>query len=95
MKFEDHCNESIILFGTPFKEVHKWLDEFAGVPGIEFKHRQIRHHLKGVEEIRKLFGEVASDAGLQHIKSDLKQEGWTDKDRVPIDQEDYKKMGFY
>ena len=28
-KFEDHCAETIKLFGKPYEEVHRWLDEFA------------------------------------------------------------------
>ena len=95
MKFSEHCKESITLFGNPFEEVHKWLDEFADAPGIGFKHRRFRHHLKGIEEVRKIFGDIASDVALQHVKSDLKEEGWTEKDRIPKDEDDYKKMGLF
>ena len=31
-KFEEHCEESIRLFGQPYAEVHRWLDAFAGSP---------------------------------------------------------------
>lgn len=95
MKLSDHCTESILLFGKPFEEVHQWLDEFAGAPGIGFKHRKIRHHLQGIEEIRKLFGDTATEVGLQHIKSDLKEEGWQKTDRFPKDENDYKKLGLF
>lgn len=40
-RFEDHCHESLLLFGTPFEEVHRrWLDEFVGIP--EYGMRQCR-----------------------------------------------------
>ena len=29
-RFEDHCAESIRLFGQPYADVHRWLDAFAG-----------------------------------------------------------------
>jgi hypothetical protein len=95
MKLSDHCKESITLFGEPFEEVHKWLDEFAGKEGIGFRHRKYRHHLKGAEEVRIKFGETAFHVALQHIKSDLKDEGWSEKDGIPKDQEHYQKMGLF
>jgi hypothetical protein len=93
--FEHHCNESIALFGGPFKDVHAWLDALAGTPEYGFKHRRKRHHAAGVEEVRKLFGEKAAAAARQHIISDLKQEGWTEKDPFPKDETHHVKMGLF
>lgn len=76
MKLEDHCNECIEILGQPFREVHLWLDEFAkNYSGTErYKHRKFRHHKEGVEEARKLFGDLGAKAAELHIKSDT--DGW-------------------
>lgn len=95
MRFEDHCLDSLNLFGNRFEEVHKWLDEFAGKSNIGMKHRKFRHHLSGIKEIEILFGYNASLAARRHIEQDLKEEGWTLKDHFPIDENDYIKMGLY
>lgn len=95
MKFEDHCAELIRLFGKPFKEVHNLLDEFAGLPEYGFKHRKVRHHLEGMNEIRELFGEQAVEVAMQHIKSDLKEEGWKETDKFPKNESEYKRMGLF
>jgi uncharacterized protein DUF6915 len=93
--FAEHCAESIRLFGEPFEEVHRWLDEFAGTPPYGMKHRKKRHHEAGVNEVRRLFGEPAARAARQHIISDLKMEGWTESDPFPKDEQDYVKMGLF
>jgi len=95
MKFADHCNESLSLFGDRFEEVHRWLDEFMGTPEYQSRHRKLRHHEKGVQEAIKLFGQRAGEAARQHIISDLKEEGWTEKDRFPKDEGDYMRMGLF
>ena len=95
MKFEAHCLESIILFGEPFKEVHLWLDEFMGAPGIGARHRRKRHHRAGLEEARRLFGDRAAEAARQHIISDLKMEGWQETYHFPVDENDYVRMGLF
>ena len=73
--FEEHCNDAVEVFGDPFSHVHKWLDEFAGKPGILSRHRIYRHHLAGIEECKKLFGDYAADVARQHIIADLHLEG--------------------
>jgi hypothetical protein len=93
--FEKHCEESIRLFGKPFEEVHLWLDEFQGTPKYGMRHRRVRHHEAGIQEAVKLFGENAGQVARQHIISDLKEEGWTEKDPFPQDEDDYVKIGFF
>ena len=97
MKFEYHCEESRKLFGAPFEEVHRWLDEFAGLNNIGMKHRRFRHHEAGLKEVEKLFGKDAVPVAKQHIISDLiKEEGWNpNKDKFSKDSNDYKKMGLF
>lgn len=96
MRFEEHCDESVILFGERFEEVHKWLDEFAGKPGIGMQHRKFRHHKKGIEEVAKKWGADAAEAAEQHIISDLMQDQWMlGVHELPKDMEDYVKMGLF
>ncbi len=94
-RFEDHCAESLRIFGTPFEKVHLWLDEYAGSPEYGFRHRKKRHHEAGIREAANLFGEGAAAAARTHILADLKEEGWTETDRFPQDEADYLRMGLY
>ncbi len=75
MKYEDHCKESNRILGKLHVEVHQWLDAFAGSRSYGMKHRKKRHHLKGIEEVRELFGDEAAIAARIHIISDLKEDG--------------------
>jgi len=90
-----HIEESLKLFGEPFEELHIWLDEFAGKPTYGMRHRHKRHHLAGIEEAVKLFSEVAREPARKHIISDLKEEGWTESDPFPKDENHYKSMGLF
>lgn len=93
--FEDHCQQSRIRFGQAFEAVHRWLDEFAGKPPYGMRHRRVRHHEAGIREASVLFGEIAGEVARQHIISDLKEEGWTENDPFPKDEEDYVAMGLF
>ena len=90
-----HCEESIKLFGKSFESLHNWLDEFAGTKEYGMRHRKKRHHFEGIEEAVKLFGEEVREPARQHIISDLKTEGWTEKDPFPKDETHYKKIGLF
>lgn len=93
-RIDDHCQESLLLFGAPFEEVHRWLDEFAGTPEYGMRHRRVRHQAAGLQEAIRLFGSDAGKVARQHIISDLK-EGWTETDPVPKDEKDYVRMGLF
>lgn len=95
MRFEDHCRESAFLFGKQFGEVHRWLDEFAGSKEFGMRHRKKRHHLQGIEEVRRKWGDLAASAARQHIISDLLMEGWKESDHFPYDENDYVRMGLF
>lgn len=95
MKFEDHCAESILLFGKPYEEIHRWLDDFAGTPEFKMRHRKKRHHEDGLRQVRELFGEEAVKVAMRHIISDLQEEGWTESDPFPKNEEHYIKMGLF
>jgi len=71
-RFEKHCQDCIEKYGESFEEVHLWLDEFFGENGP--KHRDIRHHIDGVEEVRKKWGDREAEAAILHIKADCKGE---------------------
>ena len=94
-KLEVHCNESKKLFGTAYEEVHRWLDEFQGTERYRMRHRRVRHHEAGISEVIKIFGEKAGEVARQHIISDLKEEGWTESDPFPLDEDHFVKMGFF
>jgi hypothetical protein len=93
--FEKHCQQALAQFGKPYEEVHRWLDEFAGKPGYGMRHRRVRHHLAGIEQVRNIFGDEAVSAARQHIITDLKEEGWVESDPFPIDEQDYVRIGFF
>ena len=83
MRFKEHCAECEEKLGKPWEVVHRWLDYYAH-RGTCFNpfHRVYRHHKKGVEEVRKMWGDEAAKAAELHIVSD---EG-----RVPEDEAEYK-----
>ncbi|MFH2122045.1 MAG: hypothetical protein ABIJ50_00970 [Pseudomonadota bacterium] len=92
---EEHCQQAITKFGNPYEAVHRWLDEFAGKPGYGMRHRRVRHHLAGIQQVWEMLGEEAACAARQHIMTDLKEEGWTEHDPFPTDEQDYIKIGFF
>ena len=75
MKFDDHCAESVRLFGA--------------------RHRRRRHHLAGIEDVRRRWGNRAAEAALRHVVLDLQGEGWRAPDRIPADEHDYVRMGLF
>jgi len=95
MKFEDHCAECLETLGSPYPEVHSWLDEYAGSPKYGMKHRKVRHHEEGIKQVIKLFGKEAGVAARLHIISDLKMEGWKEGDHFPANEADYIRMGLF
>ena len=95
MKLADHQRESRALFGDDFTEVHLWLDAFQGTEKYRMRHRRVRHHIAGIREAERLFGPEGAKAARQHIISDLKEEGWMEKDQFPKDEKDYIRMGLF
>jgi len=93
--FEEHCHESEVLFGASYRELHLWLDAFAGQAECGMRHRRMRHHLKGIREAVELFGTDVDAPARQHIVSDLRQEGWTESDPFPVDEADYVRIGLF
>ena len=80
--YEEHCNDCIVALGEPFGKVHRWLDEFFVRLGYSVKHRDVRHHEDGIEEVRRMWGDRAAEAARIHIKKDFK--GWVPKDSLEV-----------
>ncbi len=95
MHIYEHCRRATETFGQPFREVHVWLDEFAGKPPHGMKHRKFRHHEADIQEVKRLWGDLAGLVARQHIEDDLSQEGWKQGDPFPKNQADYVRMGFF
>ncbi len=93
--YEQHCRESMEMFGQAFGEVHLWLDEFAGNPPYGMRHRKLRHHEAGIRDVARLFGLQAAEAARRHIISDLTQEGWSEADPFPRDHAHYVSLGLF
>jgi len=97
MEFSEHCMSCRRRFGEDFDYVHLWLDEFYGSDQYKTKHRKLRHHHKGIEEVRLRWGDRAADAAKLHILDDLQSgesrnadEGW-----IAYDEADYVKRGYW
>jgi hypothetical protein len=67
-KVEEHCEDCKRELGDRFLHVNEWLDELFTFVGAD--HRDIRHHDKGVEKVRKMWGDLAAKAAEIHIKRD-------------------------
>lgn len=72
------------------KSINGWMN-FLERP---HRHRRLRHHQKGIQQIIDFFGEKAGRVARLHIVSDLKEEGWSRGDPFPKDEEDYVRLGF-
>ena len=76
--FEQHCSDCRRELGETFAYVHQWLDALFKVLGP--KHRSVRHHAGGVEQVRKMWGDRAASAAEIHIKRDYGGDVPSEKD---------------
>lgn len=67
---EQHMADCTKLLGAPFEAVHRWMDEFFAKEGP--LHRKHHHHIEGVEEARRLFGDDGANAAIVHILRDCR-----------------------
>jgi hypothetical protein len=71
---EEHCEQSLNRYGKNFSELHTWMDEPSFVLGTS--HRIYRHDpYRTPLEAKKLFGENADHACLDHIYLDKLKSG--------------------
>lgn len=69
---EEHCQNSLKKYGGRFDELHRWMDEPCIVMGRE--HRMYRHDpYITPKEAKKIFGEYADQACLDHIILDWRK----------------------
>ena len=69
---EEHCKYSLKKYGKGFSELHGWMDEPWEILGKQ--HRMYRHDpYTTPEEAKKLFGEYADHACLDHIMLDWRE----------------------
>ena len=80
--YKDHCAECKEKLGNDWCVVHRWLDEFFAKMGFHVRHRDIRHHLKGIEEVRAMWGDEAAKAAELHILADFY--GYMPKDEEDV-----------
>ncbi len=92
MKLVEHEYMAEQTFGKPWTEVHQWLDEFMGTEKYKTRHRRVRHHLEGIEQARKLFGNEGAEVAMQHILADLKLDGWKESDPFPKNEKHFVEM---
>jgi hypothetical protein len=59
------------------------------------KHRKVRHHEDGIQQVILLFGAEAGVAARLHIVADLKMEGWKEGEHFPANEMDYVRMGLF
>jgi len=62
----EHEQDCLRELGEPFTHIHQWLDELFKYSGLN--HRRYRHNRKGIEEVRKRWGNKASKAAKIHIE---------------------------
>ena len=63
-----HCEDCEKLLGEDFRYVHEWLDELFKYVGPD--RRGYRHNQKGVEEVRRRWGDKAARAAEIHLRRD-------------------------
>lgn len=66
---EEHCEDSSRRYGKTFSELHTWMDEPSAILGPN--HRKYRHDPNTTPlEAKRIFGEDADHACLDHIRLD-------------------------
>ena len=66
---DEHCADCVRELGQGFSWIHIWLDQYFDDMGT--RHRAIRHHLEGIEEVRSKWGGDAALAAEIHIRRDF------------------------
>lgn len=66
--FEQHCRDCEAVLGQRHEGVNRWLDELFRKYGPN--HREHRHHWRGVQEAKDLWGEDGARAAVIHIVRD-------------------------
>lgn len=94
---EFHEKRAKEVFGKPWTKVHRWLDGLAFGPDgrLDVNHHRHRHHLGGIQQIERMFGETAAAVARQHIKDDDGQVFTEDEMKnIYPDGPEWKSLGF-
>jgi len=70
---EDHAAECEKILGKPYWEVHRFLDQYAGVFPVDHfidYHRTFLHNSYGLEIVEARWGSKAKTAALVHLYRD-------------------------
>ena len=97
MRRQEHNEATCKRLGQDFDEVHRWLDEFHGHPRFATRHRKVRHHWAGIEQVRERWGDQAAEAAKFHILDDLRtgECELADESDIPKDEADYVHRGYW
>ncbi len=66
---KEHCRISELRTGKRFEELHSWIDEYQKEMGV--RHREKRHSLNDIEEVRKRWGDEGVIEFLIHLIVDF------------------------
>ena len=77
---ETHCGDCLNMpeLGETFEFVHRWLDGIE--PPYDTTRPDPRHHMGGIEQVRKMWGDKAAKAAEIHILRDT-------GGRIPTEEE--------
>jgi len=90
---KEHCEDSLKRYGKAFSELHRWMDEPSTILGPD--HRKYRHDPNTTPYVaRQLFGPLADQACLDHIRLDEleKRRKGIRKMRISVTKERQTKM---
>jgi len=71
MRYQEHCKECEEKLGKDWAVVHRWLDRHAKYFWPNPVHRVFSHHRKGIEEVRRMWGDDAAKAAELHVLADM------------------------
>ena len=91
MRREEHYDSCYKKLGKGWGNVHQWLDRNAGITFPMTAHRCIDHHLEGIEEVRRKWGDAAAEAAKLHVEDDLDWAGYN-RNYIPKDRKDAKRF---
>lgn len=78
-----HCAQSRKKYGKSFNDLHKWMDSPSKLLGS--KHRILRHDIKKTPiEAKKIFGELADQACIDHILLDYEEGDLQQYKHIPL-----------
>lgn len=67
---EQHKGDCVRWLGSECEQVNRWMDEYFAIHGAS--HRKFRHHKDGIEDAKRLFGDIGAAAALIHVLRDCR-----------------------